>query len=286
MRRSGPTPLCTAVALIAFAAAAPAAGAQTASPSADCVSWAGEFDPLPTVADSDPLRARWARMRVDQLSQLAVRAEAQDLAEANRLWRRVQCLEPDSEAAQAGVDRTLPNVAAKPPASDGAAKPPASNVAARPASPSGAVPAQDDASSASTKRATARTQARPRPPRAKQAASVAAPLERTEQLIRDARFGDALGEIERLRPEAVRPTERARLEVLAATAQVAFGDEAAARASIERALRAEPALALDARTTSPKLLRVLDEARAVSSAPPYTPAAAAMQPVVEPAATE
>jgi hypothetical protein len=54
---------------------------------------------------------------------------------------------------------------------------------------------------------------------------------------------------------------RARLEVMIATAQVALGQRAVAQRSMMRALHAEPALSLDGRTTSPKVLELLREAR-------------------------
>jgi hypothetical protein len=256
---------CALIALAVWPFVAPVARA------ADCAAWPGEFDPLPTVADADPLRARWARMRADQLAALAAAAEPRDRAEALRLWQRVQCLDPSSAAALAGIAGGRPD-----PVSEAAAP---GNASERPDAPkprtrrkpperrAPAAPAPKEAERA----VAAATQ--PPPP------SVATELAQAEQMIRAARFDDALGAIERLRPDAARPTERARLELLAATAQVAFGDEAAARASLERALRADPGLALDESATSPKLLRVLDDARAVVSAPPYTPAASDVRPV-------
>lgn len=66
---------------------------------------------------------------------------------------------------------------------------------------------------------------------------------------------DAAGEDRRL------GTRRARLEVMAATAQAALGRHARARQSMIRALRADPALDLDAGQTSPKVLKLLREAR-------------------------
>jgi len=54
---------------------------------------------------------------------------------------------------------------------------------------------------------------------------------------------------------------RARLEVMAATAEVALGQRAPARRSMLRALRAAPELALDEGEASPKLLELLREAR-------------------------
>lgn len=262
MRRPRPTreplpilvrAICAAVVIVGCVAA-PSARADP-----DCAPWAGEFDPLPTVTDPDPLRARWARLRVDQLGQLATRAESRDPAEATRLWQRVLCLEPESAAAITALSRTHTDREAE----VAVAEPPAPEPA----------------------RAVVRQRARPRAQRVvgKPAApSVAEPLAHAESLIRSARFDDALGELNRVRQDAVRPEERVRLEVLAATAQVAFGDETAARASIERALRADPKLALDQDSTSPKLLRVLDDARAVVAAPPYAPAAADVNPLAEP----
>jgi hypothetical protein len=251
---------CAALVLQCFFATAPIA--RAADPSA-CAPWPGEFDPLPTVADPDPLRARWAHMRAEQLGQLATRAESRDRAEAARLWQRVQCLEPGSAAASAGLERaTRSELVSAPPR---------------------ATPAAPVAKEEPREKPRPRPQRKPAEPPAPP--SVAAPLDRTEQLIRAARFDDALGELERLRPAAARPAERARLEVLAATAQVAFGDDEAARASLGRALDADPKLALDERSTSPKLVRALDDARAVLAAPPYEPAAADVKPLVEPAAT-
>jgi hypothetical protein len=206
------------------------------------------------VADPDPLRARWARWRAEQVARLAARMEPRDRVEANRLWQRVLCLDPGDATALQGVERTRPRVvlpAAEPP--------PAAPLAPRPRSTAAAAPRTERA-------------------------GPGAELGRAEEMIRDARFDDALAELDRLRPRvarAERPAESARLEVLAATAQVAFGDEAAARASLARALRADPSLALDARSTPPKLLRVFEAARS-ASAPSYTPATSDLRPAEAP----
>ena len=58
---------------------------------------------------------------------------------------------------------------------------------------------------------------------------------------------------------------RARLEVLAATAEVARGRRAEARNHLVRALRADPSLALGPRDTSPRLLALLPEARRLAA---------------------
>ena len=57
------------------------------------------------------------------------------------------------------------------------------------------------------------------------------------------------------------PDQRAQLEVLAATAEIALGQEEAARESLERALRAEAGLSLDPAVHSPKLIHLLESVR-------------------------
>ena len=86
---------------------------------------------------------------------------------------------------------------------------------------------------------------------------------------RGARFSEALGRALVARNElAAGPadaTSRVLLvhtEVIAATAQVALGDDAGARASFAAALAVDPELALDPQVTSPKVLGVLEQARA------------------------
>ena len=64
-----------------------------------------------------------------------------------------------------------------------------------------------------------------------------------------------------LRDEPQLGAWRAHLEVMAATAEVALGQRARARQSMIRALHADPALLLDERETSPKVLEVLRAAR-------------------------
>ena len=208
-----------------------------------CAPWPGEFSPLPTVSDPDPLRARWAKLRAEQLSQRAARLEERDPIEANRIWQRVLCFEPEAVAAREGALRTRPSTLLR------AAEPP------RQAVPRAPAPVAARAAPAPPPKP------KPKPVRFDE------PLRRAEQLIRSARFEEALAEIKELRPRieaepGARTSERARLELLAATAHVAFGDEAAARASCERALRSDPALELDAHSTPPKLMRAFEAARA------------------------
>lgn len=59
---------------------------------------------------------------------------------------------------------------------------------------------------------------------------------------------------------------RARLEVLICSAQIALGDRAEARRSIERAVYLWPLLSLDERTTSPRVLKLFRAVRASTEA--------------------
>jgi hypothetical protein len=93
-------------------------------------------------------------------------------------------------------------------------------------------------------------------------------IEEIDALLASAHFQTAAAlarsSLEQLAATPVQPqrrTRQARLEVMAATAAVALGDGAGARDSLVRALRADPGLAFDATTTSPKLLELLPEAR-------------------------
>ncbi len=90
-----------------------------------------------------------------------------------------------------------------------------------------------------------------------------------EALVLEAHFATALGVAETTRswadelPSSPEVREaRARLNVLMSTAQIALGDEAAARESMERALAVWPLLVLDERTTSPRVVRLLRELQA------------------------
>jgi hypothetical protein len=146
------------------------------------------------------------------------------------MWQRALCLDPQSAAARAGVERTRPQVIVTR----------ASEIASDLRAPD-AAPRLGD---------------------------IEASLERAERLMRAARFGDARSELRRVRlrldavEDASAPrTARVRLEVLEATSFVAFGDEAAARSSFERALRVDPALELDPRSTPRKVRRVFDAVR-------------------------
>ncbi len=89
-----------------------------------------------------------------------------------------------------------------------------------------------------------------------------------ERLLARAHFRTALGLARKTLAgldesgDALHPDpRRARLEVMAATAEIALGRRDGARESLARALRADPALELDASEVSPKVLELLREAR-------------------------
>ena len=101
------------------------------------------------------------------------------------------------------------------------------------------------------------------------------PIAAAEKALQEARFELALEWVERGRslletqgPARERPGQRAQLEVLAATAEIALGREEAARESLERALRAQPELSLDPARHSPKLVRLFEEVRGGEGPPP------------------
>jgi hypothetical protein len=100
-----------------------------------------------------------------------------------------------------------------------------------------------------------------------------------EALVADAHFHTALVLAQTAREEADRRAEdrasadalaparaRARLELLAATSEIAIGRRAAAARSMRRALRADPELRLDEAEASPKLVELWRRARRVVAA--------------------
>jgi hypothetical protein len=239
-----------------------AGGLPAAAPAEDaCAPWPGELQPLPRVDDADPLHARWARMRADRLAQQALELEGKNGVEANRLWQRVLCFDPRSASARAGVERTRPRVVLRLP--QPARRPATATAAARPAVPPPRRPAPPGPPPGPV--------AASKPVAAKDAGELArldASLARVEEQLRTARFDEALSDLRALRGRIgevgdsppVR-AQRVRFEVLSATAHVAYGDDGAARASLQRALAVDPGLDLDAAHTSPKLRRALEAAR-------------------------
>jgi hypothetical protein len=251
-----------------LASGAPAAVARAELPL--CAPWAGELDPLPSVSDPDPLRAAWAEIRANQLVEAAWKLEPHSRVLANRVWRHASCLDPDRLEFVHALSRTAPVRWARPPilaanggqAGDGEERPdPVSEWSWDPGEPirvaltrtPTSIPSRDDRLE------------RFEPSVVEEEDPIAA----AEKALREARFELALEWVERGRSqlEAQRPTRegagrRAQLEVLAATAEIALGQEAAARGSLERALRAEPELRLDPTRHSPKLVRLFDQVRA------------------------
>jgi LysM repeat protein len=96
-----------------------------------------------------------------------------------------------------------------------------------------------------------------------------AQLAHTDELLRTARFEDALAGAERARGGAAEleaagadaGAQRVRLEIQAATAAVALGDDDDAARSFERALGQDPTLRLDPARFPPKLIRRFEETR-------------------------
>lgn len=219
-----------------------------------CAPWPGEPDPLPRVSSPDELLARWASLRAEELGNTARALEPQAPLRAHRLWRRVLCLDPGSDAAAAGLERT-PAVAVH-----------------RPPIVTGAADASERDAWALSRPLAVRV---PRTPAPRQPARTAAPksadfdaaLDSLARQVRRAQFEAALESAARGRAAAktagasVAPKRAAQLEVLAATAALALGRNDDAEQSLGRALDADPQLRLDPATTSPKVRRALDRAR-------------------------
>jgi murein DD-endopeptidase MepM/ murein hydrolase activator NlpD len=95
----------------------------------------------------------------------------------------------------------------------------------------------------------------------------------TDESLRNARFEEALIDarrarslLEKLEPQPGVARRKARLEVLSGMAEVALGRDEAARGSFERALEADPLLALEPGAVSPKIFRIFEEVR---TGPPH-----------------
>src|SRR5512134_1630309 len=99
--RLGRTPLRPLALLLCTLAPQPAAA------DSGCEPWPGEISPLPTVGDPDLVNARWAKLRAAELAKLAGPLETIATVDAQRLWRHVLCLDPESVDAKGGVQRTL-----------------------------------------------------------------------------------------------------------------------------------------------------------------------------------
>lgn len=257
--RRGTSAIVGALLLLGGAAATSGAEADL------CAPWTGEVEPLASVSDPDPLRAAWAEYRADQLASAARVLEPRSRNLAHRLWRHAGCLDPERSAFADAVTRTAPVRWVRPPIvgiryvdlKPGERPPqPVSErpwdlgkpilivIARIPPPPPPVEPVPE----------------RPSPPLPDASEQIAG----AEKALREARFELAVEWVERGRREleGQGPAgQRATLEVLAATAEIALGREAAARESLERALRAEPALSLDPTRHSPKLVRLFEKVR-------------------------
>jgi hypothetical protein len=264
-----------AVAVAGLALAAPA----TAKSDAICVVWPGEPDPLPTLADPDPLRAAWAAARVGELSRLAGVLETGDQVEAYRFRQHARCFGASGmeRAAARGarpspVHRTLGAGAVEPDTVGSGA------TAGFDAALRLALLGEAEPSPASRPAPRPVASSSPRPEPAAAPARAAAPaavgtdwlddsLEALASMIKEARFRSALESVNGIQAQASQLTTTpdlrrrlARVEVLAGTAKVALGQTDSARDHFRRALDTDPALTLDD-GISPKVRRTFDSVR-------------------------
>jgi hypothetical protein len=218
------------------------------------------------VSDPDPLRATWAGIRADQLTEAAWELERHSRALANRVWRHAACLDPDRPDFAHALQRTAPVRWARP-----------QILSARAVEGEG-LPAPLGEGTWELERPIRVVAARTAPPQESSEAAperlqptlvdLAEPIAAAEKALREARFELALEWVERGRrqleiqgPAQEQSGQRAQLEVLAATAEIALGREDAARASLTRALRAQSELSLDPARHSPKLVGLFEEVR-------------------------
>ncbi|MGH0037264.1 MAG: hypothetical protein ACQGVK_19740 [Myxococcota bacterium] len=250
-----------------------------------CRAWPDEPSPLPVVWDGDPITARWARARANELADQAASAEGRSLEIAIGLWERVLCLDPESVAAVDAVERAanLPGPATlggggpdeRPPLPAVSAAPP---VAGGTTVAGGATVATvEPVSGGLTSGWPFMLEVLPpyvAPPAAAEVAvgidlsDVDQELSEIRLLTEEAHFRTALAVagatrdlLDRAGDAPAVEIRRARLEVLSATAAVALGRDTEARAHMAAALGHDPELRLDARSTSPKVLALLREAR-------------------------
>ena len=236
------------------AIAAILAGLSASARAEPCDPWQGEPTPLPRVGESDELRSRWAALRVRELSAAALGQEANAPGNAHRLWRRVLCLDPENAAALEGLQRT-PIVAVH--------RPPLVNRAA-PGEP-------DDPIDALSHPLRLWRPVRQEP---QQVASATTPafealLGEAQDHLRAARFEETLERVAVGRALEGRsdPDDTAKLEIVGATAALALGRDAEAKAGLSRALDANPDLTLDPAKTPPKVRRALERVRTERGSP-------------------
>lgn len=271
-------PATLLAALLCLGLAAPLRADDEWRPASDpCAAWPGEPEPLPRASDPDPLRARWASLRVRELAAQALADEPTAPLRANRLWRRVLCLDPASDAAAAGLARTPLVAVHHPPlvtrgedersadAWSDLDRPLAVGWRSAPRSSSAvrAVPVEAGGALAPDPEATA--DAQPVAAMAPPPDPVGVLLEEVQEHLHAARYAEALARAERGRgelPADTSPARAAELEVLSATAALALDRKDEAAASLRRALAAQPMLTLDPMQTPPKVRRAFDRVRA------------------------
>jgi hypothetical protein len=215
------------------------------------------------VGEGDRLLMRWAELRTEELAQQAEALEASAPTEANRVWRHVLCLDPGHAPARSAVERTQPLRVHRPVVQIGTA-------AEAPAPDTDPWRALDSPVLLVARApAPARVEPAPETRPASDPRTIEGWLTTAESQLEAARFEEALETAARARAglDAIPPGQdvspsRVRVELIEATAEAARGRDAEARACFARVLALDPAFALDARTTSPKLIRLLDAARA------------------------
>ena len=260
------------------------AGSYAAS---ECTPWPSEPRPLPRAASPDDpeaetgdapegsaeasaegtdqgtaeeLLSAWTKFRVRELARLATKLEAENRVEARRVWLHAQCLSPDADEIADGLERTQTRVvhrALPPPATGGDEE------------VDGGDPSVRHASVASALAELGAPDLGPGDVSNPDLLEVDAWLGAAASLVEQARFREASSQLDsardrlaELEPLAGIPERRSRLELLAATAHMALRREGDARASVERALAADPNLQPDRASTPPKVQRLVDAVRA------------------------
>ena len=228
----------------------------------ECAPWPGEPDPLPTLDDPDRLLARWAALRAFELTERAKSQEEAATIEAYLLWQRVLCLQPGSLEARLGAARSRPIRIYRPEV-----------VLHDAGGEQELLPDDDPWVILAEPISVARLEVVPSPAdraaaRRRLLAAVGAELDDGELRLWQARFEAALEaavrarrRLDRMRAGEDLRRPRVRLELLSATAQLALGDERAARESLTRAIESRPDLVLDPEKTPPKVMRALETAR-------------------------
>ncbi len=211
-----------------------------------CPDWTG----VPAPAASDAYAARLAALRADELGRIAGALDARAPSVAAALRVGADCLRGADSAGQpfAAVRLHRPAVRGAPEAGSPTTALDAPVVVAL-----APLPAPKPAP------------ARPPSPPPDPVPDVSATLAAAEQALQGARYEEAaeaarealakLGD----RPAAAK--ERSRAAVLAATAELALGRAEEARAHFAMALAADPDLALDPMTTSPKVRAVFESVK-------------------------